>query len=162
MRNSPNFVKKTISLKTESLDNAIIELWLAWPSRYVRHYTKLSKYGNCTRLLKILQIKSGRIIDILWLSTISYPTRTRGIIVNYLTLMMDLFYQPSSICMEHAGLLSSTDTAIYTFKNFAIHQLVQHQPGFRVQHLFLKKTLQQKQSARLEKFVKCSNANQTE
>ena len=52
---------------------------------------------------------------------------------------MDLFYQPSSIRMEHTGLLSSTDAAIYTFKNFAIHQLVQHQPGFRVQHLFLKK-----------------------
>ena len=88
---------------------------------------------------QILQIKSGRIIDILWLSTISYPTRTRGIIVNYLTLVMDLFYQPSSIRMEHAGLLSSTDAAIYSFKNLAIHQLVQHQPGFRVQHLFLKK-----------------------
>ena len=38
-------------------------------------YTILSKYGNCTRLLKILkkainrlffQIKSGRILDILW------------------------------------------------------------------------------------------------
>ena len=40
--------------------------------------------------------------------------------------MMDLFYQPSSIRMEHAGLLSSTDAAIYSFKNFAIHQLVQH------------------------------------
>ena len=64
---------------------------------------------------------------------------TRGIIVNYLTLVMDLFYQPSSIRMEHAGLLSSTDAAIYSFKNLAIHQLVQHQPGFRVQHLFLKK-----------------------
>ena len=72
------------------------------------HYTTLSKYGNCTRLLKIkkqaenrlfLQIKSGRILDILWAffnKTIiplalvgyemiianSYPTRTRGIIVN--------------------------------------------------------------------------------
>lgn len=51
---------------------------------------------------------------------------------------MDLFYQPSSIRMEHAGLLSSTDAAIYSFKNFAIHQLVQHQPGFRVQYLLLK------------------------
>ena len=39
------------------------------------YYTMLSKYGNCTRLLKIfrkaenrlfLQIKSGRILDILW------------------------------------------------------------------------------------------------
>ena len=68
--------------------------------------------------------------------------------------MMDLFYQPSSIRMEHAGLLSSTDAAIYSLKNFAIHQLVQHQPRFRVQHLFLKKTLQQKQSARLEKICK--------
>ena len=73
----------------------------------------LFKSGNCTRVLKIkkqaenrlfLQIKSGRILDILWVflikhySTIhysiilvgydmiianSYPTRTRGIIVNY-------------------------------------------------------------------------------
>ena len=34
------------------------------------HYTMLSKYGDCTRLLKInrlfLQIKSGRILDVLW------------------------------------------------------------------------------------------------
>ena len=38
------------------------------------HYTRLSKYGNCTHLLKIkkaenrlyLQIKSGRIFDLLW------------------------------------------------------------------------------------------------
>ena len=52
---------------------------------------------------------------------------------------MDLFYQPPSIRMEDAGLLSSTYAAIYTFKNFAIHQLIQHQPGFRVQHLLLKK-----------------------
>ena len=38
-------------------------------------YTMLSKYGNCTRLLKsfkkginrlFFQIKSGRILDILW------------------------------------------------------------------------------------------------
>ena len=39
--------------KTKSLDNAILELWLAWPSWYMSHYTMLSKYGNCTRLLKI-------------------------------------------------------------------------------------------------------------
>ena len=77
--------------------------------------------------------------------------------------MMDLFYQPSSIRMEHAGLLSSTDTAIYTFKNFAIHQLVQHQPGFRVQHLLLKKTLQLKHYVKTRrKFVKRSKSNQTE
>ena len=105
---------------------------------------------ECKPLYQALQINSGRILDILRLSAISYPTRTRGIIVNYLTLMMDLFYQPSSIRMEHAGLLSSTDAAIYSFKNFAIHQLVQHQPRFRVQHLFLKKTLQQKQSRQEE------------
>ena len=68
----------------------------------------LFKYGNCTRLLKIkkqaenrlfLQIKSGRILDILRVFLIkhysttlvgyemiianSYPTLTRGIIVNY-------------------------------------------------------------------------------
>ena len=59
-------------LKTESLGNAILELWLAWPSWYMSHYTILSKYGNCTRLLKVknkLKIgcftKSGRILDIL-------------------------------------------------------------------------------------------------
>ena len=42
-------------LKTESLDNAILELWLAWPSWYMSHYTMLSKYmyGNCMRRLKI-------------------------------------------------------------------------------------------------------------
>ena len=40
-------------LKTESLDNAILELWLAQPSWYMSHSTMLSKYGNCTRLLEI-------------------------------------------------------------------------------------------------------------
>ena len=40
-------------LKTGSLDNAILELWLAQPSWYMSHYTMLSKYGNCTHLLKI-------------------------------------------------------------------------------------------------------------
>ena len=106
-------------LKTESLDNTALELWLASPSWYMSHYTMLSKYGNCTRQLKIkkqaenrlfLEIKSGRILDILWASltkklfhsrlldtswllptrryvprwppTISYQTRTRGIIFN--------------------------------------------------------------------------------
>ena len=49
-----------------------------------------SKYGNCTH---VLQIKSRRILDILWaflikqLSTISYPTRTCGIIVKYTGLI---------------------------------------------------------------------------
>ena len=86
---------------------------------------------------------------------------TRGIIVNYLTLVMDLFYQPSSIRMEHAGLLSSTDAAIYSFKNFAINQLVQHQPSFRVQHLFLKNNIAAKTIKTRRKLVKCSNANQT-
>ena len=72
------------------------------------HYTMFSKYGNCTRLLKIKnklknwlfsQIKSRRILDILWVFLMkqlfhsrllemksiivnSYPTHTRGIIVN--------------------------------------------------------------------------------
>ena len=41
----------------------------------MRHYTMPSKYGNCTRLFKIknklkivyfLQVKSGRILHILW------------------------------------------------------------------------------------------------
>ena len=66
----------------------------------------LFKYGNCTRLLKIkkqaenrlfLQIKWGRILDILWVFLIKhysttlvgyemiianpYPTRTRGMVV---------------------------------------------------------------------------------
>ena len=40
-------------LKTESLDNAILELSLAQPSWYMSQYTMLSKYGICTRLLKI-------------------------------------------------------------------------------------------------------------
>ena len=40
-------------LKTESLDNAVLELWLASPSWHMSHYTMLSKYGNCTRQLKI-------------------------------------------------------------------------------------------------------------
>ena len=35
-------------LKTESLDNAILELWL-----YMNHYTMLSQYDDYTRLLKI-------------------------------------------------------------------------------------------------------------
>ena len=42
-----------ILLKTESLDNAILELWLAQPSWYMSHYTMHSKYGKCTRVLKI-------------------------------------------------------------------------------------------------------------
>ena len=86
------------------------------------HYTMLSKYGNCTRLLKIknklkigfLHIKSGRILDILWtflikqlfhsrlldmrwlyptrryaplwLTTISYSTGSRGIVVKYISI----------------------------------------------------------------------------
>ena len=40
---------KTNLSETESLDNAILELWLAYPYTY----TMLSKYGNCTRLLEI-------------------------------------------------------------------------------------------------------------
>ena len=47
-------------LKTESLDNAVLELWLDNPSRYMSHYTMLFKYGNWTRLLKI---KNKLIID---------------------------------------------------------------------------------------------------
>ena len=39
--------------KTKSLDNANLELWLAWPSWYMSHYTMLSKYGKCMRVLKI-------------------------------------------------------------------------------------------------------------
>ena len=35
----------------ESLDNVILELWLAQPS--MSHSTVLSKYGNCMYLLKI-------------------------------------------------------------------------------------------------------------
>ena len=35
------------------MDNAILELWLAEPSRYMRHYTMFSKYGNWMHLLKI-------------------------------------------------------------------------------------------------------------
>ena len=35
------------------MGNAILELWLAKPSWYRSHYTVLSKYGNCMRLLKI-------------------------------------------------------------------------------------------------------------
>ena len=62
-------------LKTESLDKVILELWLAYPSWYMSHYTMLSIYGNSTRLFKIqiklkigyfFQIKSGRNLDILW------------------------------------------------------------------------------------------------
>ena len=33
------------------MDNAILELSLAWPSWYMSHYTMLS--GNCTHLFKI-------------------------------------------------------------------------------------------------------------
>ena len=40
-------------LKTESLDDGMLELWLAQPSWHMNHYTMLSKYGNRTRLLKI-------------------------------------------------------------------------------------------------------------
>ena len=40
-------------LKTESLDNTILELWLASPSWYMSHYTMVSKCGNCRRLVKI-------------------------------------------------------------------------------------------------------------
>ena len=35
------------------MDNAILEIWLAWPLWYMRHYTMLSKYGNSMHLLKI-------------------------------------------------------------------------------------------------------------
>ena len=42
-------------LKTESLDTsrAILGIWLAQPPWYMSHYAMLSKYGNCTCLLKI-------------------------------------------------------------------------------------------------------------
>ena len=47
-------------LKTESLNNAILELWLAYPSWYMSNNTMFSKYGNCTRLLKIRnKLKTG-------------------------------------------------------------------------------------------------------
>ena len=47
-------------LKTESLDKVILELWLAYPSWYMSHYTMLSKYGNSTRLFKIqIKLKIG-------------------------------------------------------------------------------------------------------
>ena len=41
------FVLAFLLKKSESLDNAILE------PCYMSHYTMLSKYGNCTRLLKI-------------------------------------------------------------------------------------------------------------
>ena len=50
------------------------------------NYTMLSKYGNCTRLLKIkkqdqnwlfLQIRSGRILDILWVFLIKLLFHSR-------------------------------------------------------------------------------------
>ena len=40
-------------LRIESLDNAVLELGLAEASWYVSHYTMLSNYGNCRRLLNI-------------------------------------------------------------------------------------------------------------
>ena len=57
----------------------------------------LSKYGNCTRLLKIKnKLKIGCFVGVFYktiiplalvgyemIIAISYPTRTRGIIVNY-------------------------------------------------------------------------------
>ena len=43
-----------LSLKTESLVNAILEFSLAQPSGYMSHYTLLSKYCNCTQGLQIL------------------------------------------------------------------------------------------------------------
>ena len=98
-------------LKTESLDNAILELWLASPSWYMSHYTMLSKYmyGNCMRQLKIkskrkLVIFTNKVrknsqyfggvfndtIIIIPLALVgyemiianSYPTRAHGIIVK--------------------------------------------------------------------------------
>ena len=82
-----------------------------WSSDWLSHQGiwAIIPYGDCTRPLKIknelknrllLQIKSGKILDTLWaflikelfhshlldmrrLSTISHPTRTRGIIVKY-------------------------------------------------------------------------------
>ena len=55
-----HFLKYYLLLKTEPLDNTIQELWLAQPSWYISHHTMLSKYGSCTRLLKIQnQLKIG-------------------------------------------------------------------------------------------------------
>ena len=94
-------------LKIESLDNAILELWLAKPSWCMSHYTMLSKYGNCTRLLKKTSWKSVVLTNNVWKNsryfvgvlneTImplafvgyemiianSYPSRTRGIIRDF-------------------------------------------------------------------------------
>ena len=53
-------------LKTESLDNKILELWLAEPSWL---WAIIPNMCNCTNKLKIswfLQVKSGGIHDILW------------------------------------------------------------------------------------------------
>ena len=65
---------------------------------YMSHYTMLSKYGNCTRLLKIKnKLKIGCFVGVFYktiiiplalvgyemIIAISYPPRTRGIIVNY-------------------------------------------------------------------------------
>ena len=110
--------EKYLLLKTKSLDNAILELQLAQPSWYMSHYTMLSKYGNCTHLLKIrnklkivvftnkvgknsrqfmgafnkttiiplalvgyeMTIDNSALSAQCWLSTISYPMCTCGII----------------------------------------------------------------------------------
>ena len=40
-------------LKIELLENAILVLWLAYPSWYMGRHIMLFKHGNCTRLLKI-------------------------------------------------------------------------------------------------------------
>ena len=82
---------------------------MAQPSGYMSHYTMLYKYCNCTHLLKIKnKLKSGFFtnkvrknsqyfvglsnetiiplalvgMNMRWLSTISYPMSTRGIIVK--------------------------------------------------------------------------------
>ena len=61
-----------------------MQFWSSdWPSHHgMSQYTMLSRYGNCTRLLNIKRkLKIGYAPR--WLSSISYPTRTHGIIAKY-------------------------------------------------------------------------------
>ena len=104
------------------MDNAILELWLAWPSWYMNHYTMLSKYGNCTRLLKKLKTSWKSVVftnkvgensryyvavfnkTIIPLALVEYATRLFGYLPSHIqSTLVELFLNSLRVSSPFKG-----------------------------------------------------------
>ena len=92
-----------ILLKTGSLNNAILGIWLALvamvyePLNHAREIATIKWSSGCSRKAKLARSINISLLFLTketnkkpaprWLSIISYPTRARGIIVKYCTVL---------------------------------------------------------------------------